>query len=43
MQNSLESNILLYKTSQGETRVEVIFNNETFLDVTEKDGCFVWC
>ena len=30
IQNSLESNILLYKTSQGETRIEVIFNNETF-------------
>lgn len=30
MQNSLESNILLYKTAQGETRIEVIFNNETF-------------
>ena len=28
--NSLESNILLYKTSQGETRIEVIFNSETF-------------
>ena len=30
MRNSLESNILLYKTEQGETRIEVIFNNETF-------------
>ncbi len=30
IEKSLESNILLYKTSQGETRVEVIFNNETF-------------
>lgn len=30
VQNSLSSNILLYKTSQGETRVEVIFNSETF-------------
>lgn len=30
MQNTLESNILLYKTAQGETRIEVIFNNETF-------------
>lgn len=30
MRNSLESNILLYKTAQGETRIEVIFNNETF-------------
>ncbi len=28
--NSLSSNILLYKTPQGETRVEVIFNSETF-------------
>lgn len=30
MENSLSSNILLYKTSQGEARIEVIFNNETF-------------
>lgn len=30
IQNSLESNILLYKTAQGEIRIEVIFNNETF-------------
>ena len=30
VQNSLESNILLYKTVQGETRIEVIFNSETF-------------
>lgn len=30
IQNSLESNILLYKTAQNETRIEVIFNNETF-------------
>lgn len=30
IQNSLESNILLYKTAQAETRIEVIFNNETF-------------
>ena len=30
VRNSLESNILLYKTAQGETRIEVIFNNETF-------------
>ena len=30
IRNSLESNILLYKTAQGETRIEVIFNNETF-------------
>lgn len=28
--NNLSSNILLYKTSQGEVKVEVIFNNETF-------------
>lgn len=28
--NSLSSNILLYKTKQGETHVEVIFNSETF-------------
>ncbi len=28
--NALESNILLYKTSQGETHIEVIFNSETF-------------
>ena len=30
VRNSLESNVLLYKTAQGEARVEVIFNNETF-------------
>ena len=28
--NSLSSNVLLYKTRQGEARVEVIFNNDTF-------------
>lgn len=28
--NALESNILFYKTAQGETRIEVIFNSETF-------------
>lgn len=28
--NSLSSNILLYKTSHGEARIEVIFNSETF-------------
>ena len=28
--NSLSSNILLYKTKQGESRIEVIFNSETF-------------
>ena len=30
MQNSVSSNILLYKTAQGDTKVEVIFNSETF-------------
>lgn len=30
MQNALTSNILLYKTAQGESRIEVIFNSETF-------------
>jgi len=30
MYNTLESNILLYKTAHGETRIEVIFNNDTF-------------
>ncbi|MDE6341761.1 MAG: virulence RhuM family protein [Muribaculaceae bacterium] len=28
--NDQSSNILFYKTPQGETRIEVIFNNETF-------------
>ena len=28
--NSLSSNILLYKTKQGESRIEVVFNSETF-------------
>lgn len=28
--NNLSSNVLLYKTSQGEVKIEVIFNNETF-------------
>lgn len=28
--NAQSSNILFYKTPQGETRIEVIFNNETF-------------
>lgn len=28
--NNLSSNILLYKTTQGEVKIEVIFNNETF-------------
>ena len=30
IKNSLESNVILYKTAQGEARVEVIFNNDTF-------------
>ena len=30
IKKSLESSILLYKTAQGETRIEVIFNNDTF-------------
>ena len=30
VQNSLSSNILLYKTAQGEARIEVILNSETF-------------
>lgn len=30
IQNSLSSNILPYKTSQGETKIEVIFNSDTF-------------
>ncbi len=30
MQNALSSNILLYKTAQGETKIEVIFNSDTF-------------
>ncbi len=30
LHNSLSSNILLYKTPQGEARVEVVFNSETF-------------
>ena len=30
IENSLSSNILLYKTAQGETKVEVVFNNDTF-------------
>ena len=30
VQNSEISNILLYKTNQGESRIEVIFNSETF-------------
>ena len=30
VQNSEISSILLYKTSQGESRIEVIFNSDTF-------------
>ena len=30
MHNSQSANILLYKTAQGEARIEVIFNSETF-------------
>lgn len=30
LDNSHSSNILFYKTPQGETRIEVIFNSETF-------------
>lgn len=30
LENSLNSNILLYRTAQGEVKVEVLFNNETF-------------
>lgn len=30
LENSLTSNVLLYKTKQGGARIEVIFNNETF-------------
>jgi len=30
VQNSEISNILLYKTTQGESRIEVIFNSDTF-------------
>ena len=30
IQDSLSSNILLYKTPQGETKIEVIFNSDTF-------------
>lgn len=43
MRNSLESNILLHKTAQSETRIEVIFNNETFWMSQKKNGCIVWC
>ena len=30
IENQISSNILLYKTNQGETRIEVVFNGETF-------------
>lgn len=30
IRNSVNSNILFYKTTQGETRIEVIFNGDTF-------------
>ena len=30
VENQISSNILLYKTNQGETRIEVVFNGETF-------------
>lgn len=30
VRNSVDSNILFYKTAQGETRIEVIFNGDTF-------------
>ena len=30
IRNSVDSNILFYKTAQGETRIEVIFNGDTF-------------
>lgn len=30
VENQTSSKILLYKTSQGETRIEVVFNSETF-------------
>ena len=30
IRNSVGSNILFYKTAQGETRIEVIFNGDTF-------------
>ena len=30
MLNAISSNILLYKTVQGETRIEVIFNSDIF-------------
>ena len=30
IRNSVDSNILFYKTTQGETRIEVILNGDTF-------------
>lgn len=30
VENQISSRILLYKTNQGETRIEVVFNSETF-------------
>ena len=30
VENQIASRILLYKTNQGETRIEVVFNSETF-------------
>lgn len=30
IRNSVDSNILFYKTAQGEARIEVIFNGDTF-------------
>ena len=30
VRNSVDSNILFYKTTQKETRIEVIFNGDTF-------------
>ena len=39
--NSYSSNLLLYKTAQGEVRVEVIFNSE-HLDVAKAHGGLVW-
>ena len=30
IENQISSNVLLYKTNQGETRIEVVFNGETF-------------
>ena len=38
LSHSLSSNILLYKTKQGETRIEVIFNSETFWMSQKKMG-----